>query len=86
MSLNVHTLCNTLVIAVVNTFHCLAINTDYVTGMCNGTGISIHIRFLADEAFATGFFTVTGMLASYHDVSLGTKLLSVIHTTFCTTY
>jgi hypothetical protein len=86
MSLNVYTFCNTFVIAVVNAFHGLAINTDYMTGMCNGTGISIRIRFLTDEAFTTGFFAAAGMLATYHYIPLGTKLLSVIHATFCTTF
>ena len=70
------------VIAVVDTFHCFAVNTDGPAGMCQRTRKHIVSLSLLCKALTAGLLTVAGMLAAHHDISLGTEAVLVVGTIF----
>lgn len=85
-ALDIHMIRHALVIAVIDTLHCLAIDADGLTGMGQGTGKGIPSLSLLRKALTAGAVTVTGMLAAHHDVSLTAQTVLIIGTIFHNTF
>ena len=85
-ALDVHMVCVTLVVGVVNTLYCFTVYTDSGTWMCHGALEGISPLPLLRKALAAGTVTVISMFTAYHDVAFAAQMLvvvgTVIHCTF----
>ena len=77
-ALDIHMIRHTLVIAVINTFYRLTVDADGMAWMRQGITERFSSLSLLRKALTAGAVTVTGMLASHHDVSLAAALLCVV--------
>lgn len=85
-ALDVHMLRHTLVIAVINTFYRLTVDTDGMAWMRQRITERLSSLSLLRKALAAGAVTITGMLTSHHDVSLAAQTVLVIGTIFHNTF
>ena len=81
-ALDIHMIRHTLVIAVINTFYRLTVDTDSPARMRQGITEGIPSLSLLRKALTTGAVTITGMLTSYHDVSLAAQTILIVGTIF----
>lgn len=85
-ALDIHMIRHTLVIAVINTFYRLTVDTDGMAWMRQGITERLSSLSLLRKALAAGAVTITGMLTSHHDVSLAAQTVLVIGTIFHNTF
>lgn len=85
-ALDVHMLRHTLVIAVINTFYRLTVDTDGMAWMRQRITERLSSLSLLRKALAAGAVTITGMLTSHHDVSLAAQTVLIIGTIFHNTF
>ena len=85
-ALDVHMIRHTLVIAVINTFYRLTVDTDGMTWMRQRITERLSSLSLLRKALAAGAVTITGMLTSHHDVSLAAQTILIIGTIFHNTF
>ena len=83
---DVHMVRHTLVIAVIDAFHRLAVNADGSAGMRQGIAEIIPSLSLLCKTFTTGAVTVAGMPAPYHDIALAAQAVLIIGTIFHNTF
>ena len=81
-ALDIHMIRHTLVIAVINTFYRLTVDTDSPARMRQGITEGIPSLSLLRKALTAGAVTITGMLTSYHDVSLAAQTILIVGTIF----
>ena len=85
-ALDIHMIRHTLVIAVINTFYRLTVDTDGMAWMRQGITERLSSLSLLRKALAAGAVTITGMLTSHHDVSLAAQTILIIGTIFHNTF
>lgn len=85
-ALDIHMIRHTLVIAVINTFYRLTVDTDGMAWMRQGITERLSSLSLLRKALAAGAVTITDMLTSHHDVSLAAQTVLVIGTIFHNTF
>ena len=85
-ALDIHMIRHTLVIAVINTFYRLTVDTDGMAWMRQGITVRLSSLSLLRKALAAGAVTITGMLTSHHDVSLAAQTILIIGTIFHNTF
>ena len=77
---------NALVVAVVDTFHCFAVNADGLAGMCQGTRVCVHPALLLCKTLTAGVIAAAGMFSAYHNISFAAKTILVVGTIFHYTF
>ena len=85
-ALDIHMICHALVIAVINTFYRLTVDTDGMAWMRQGITERFSSLSLLCKAFTAGSVTVAGMLASHHDITLAAQTILIIGTIFHNTF
>ena len=85
-ALDIHMIRHTLVIAVINTFYRLTVDTDGMAWMRQRITERLSSLSLLRKALAAGAVTITGMLTSHHDVSLAAQTILIIGTIFHNTF
>ena len=85
-ALDIYMIRHTLVIAVINTFYRLTVDTDGMAWMRQGITERLSSLSLLRKALAAGAVTITGMLTSHHDVSLAAQTILIIGTIFHNTF
>ena len=85
-ALDVHMIRHTLVIAVIDTLYRLTVDADGPAWMRQRVTERIPSLSLLRKAFTAGAFTVTGILAPHHDVSLAAQTILIIGTIFHNTF
>ena len=81
-ALNIHMIRHALVIAVINTFYSLTVDTDGMAWMRQRITERLSSLSLLCKALTAGAVTVTGVLAAHHDVSLAAQTVLIIGTIF----
>ena len=85
-ALDVPMIRHTLVIAVMNAFYSLTVDTDRLARVRDGTGKRIRSFSLVIKTFATGIITVAGMLSCHHNITFTAQTILIIGTTFYDTF
>lgn len=82
-ALDIHTICLTLIIIIIHTFHSFAINVDRAARMRKRACIAAVL--LLCKALTTGILTALRVLSAHHDIALRASLLlivaAVVHST-----
>ena len=85
-SLDIHMVCRTLIIRIINTFYRLTVDADRSAGMRQRAGKRIIPLSFLRKAVAAGVVTIAGMFAANHDIAFTTIAVCVIGTVFHTTF
>ena len=83
-AVDIYMLGQTLVVGIVDTVSCLAVDTDLFAGMVKRTLEGILLR--PREALTTGLLAGACILASDHDITLAAKFVLVIGAIFHRTF
>jgi len=73
-----------LVITIIHTFCCFAINTDRFAGMLQRTGIRIIL--LLGKALTACICATACMFTAYHNIALAAALIFIVGTIVYTTF
>lgn len=73
---------HTLIITVIDALYRLTVDADRMAWMSQGAAERIPPLSLLRKALTAGVVTVTGVLATHHDVSLATQTVLIIGTIF----
>lgn len=85
-ALDIYMIRHTLIITVIDALYRFTVDADGMAWMRQGITERFSSLSLLRKAFTAGSVTVTGMLASHHDITLAAQTILIIGTIFHNTF